>query len=204
MHHQRKNTDKPNFQNIIKKLKTYQTVTSDNPSDTHFYTALLKWRYLNKSTIFSTFSCNSFPLVKTLPSLLYYKEKLFDLIFDAVLQCNSESLEPILDILVQFAYDLRREFCTNIQRTLTTLLNLTNSLECNFFHLIFDCITSLFKILSSFLNSSASFIINVYSQFLQNNLSSYIIDVASDGLSYYLKKLSRENPKLMLDLLIQV
>jgi len=115
-----KPTKNHTFQSFAQKLqnlkidpirKVRRRVLDEGSESSFFHSALEKWVDLNLSTTFvELFVRPVRPLSESLPHILHHKERIFGLLVDGIKTRDVNALEPLLDLLTQFAHDLGAEF----------------------------------------------------------------------------------------------
>ncbi|KAG0130157.1 armadillo-type protein [Tuber indicum] len=115
-----KSTKNHTFQSFTQKLqnikidpvrKVRRRVLDEGSERSFFHSALEKWVDLNLSTTFvELFVRPVRPLSESLPHILHHKETIFGLLVEGIKTRDVNALEPLLDLLTQFAHDLGVEF----------------------------------------------------------------------------------------------
>ena len=76
---------------------------------------------MNLSANFSQFTKAVMPLTDSLPHILHYQDEIMDILTQHIEVKDVHSMEPLLDLLAQFARDLGAVFETHFSRALQLL-----------------------------------------------------------------------------------
>lgn len=121
-------------------------------SASFFKTSLDRWKDLNLSENFTSFVREVEPICDSLAQILHYNQRLFDILVDYIGKRDSLSLEPLLDLLGNFAHDLGIRFEGHFLKAVTLVASLAakhavvEAIEWSF-----ACLAWLFKYLSRLL-----------------------------------------------------
>lgn len=101
-------------------------VDDDEPDEhgSFFYEALDEWKDLNMTRHFKDFRKEITPLVKSLPSIIHYKEEIVNILEKHIKVKDSMALDGLLDLVTKLAKDLEGEFYPYYPRMLTCILPL--------------------------------------------------------------------------------
>ncbi|RPB03752.1 hypothetical protein L873DRAFT_1730772, partial [Choiromyces venosus 120613-1] len=114
-----KSTKNHTFQSFTQKLqnlkidpirKVRRRVQDEASEISFFHSALEKWVDLNLSSTFVEFVRPVRPLSESLPHILHHKQRIFEFLVGGIKSRDVNALEPLLDLLTQFAHDLGVEF----------------------------------------------------------------------------------------------
>ncbi|KAF2671097.1 hypothetical protein BT63DRAFT_208675 [Microthyrium microscopicum] len=118
----------------------------------YFRTALENWIELNLSEHFTRFVRDVDPLCDSLPQIIHHADKIFELLISYLEKGNAVSLEPLLDLIAQFAHDLGVRFEKYFSSTVKTVNQLASQTqESEAIEWSFNCLAWLFKYLSRLL-----------------------------------------------------
>ncbi|OBZ87321.1 U3 small nucleolar RNA-associated protein 20 [Choanephora cucurbitarum] len=123
----------------------------DDEPDEHgsfFYESLLEWKDLNMTRNFKDFAKDIQPLVKSLPSIIYHKDTIVDILEKHLKVKGSMALDGLLDLVTKLAKDLEGEFYPYYPRILSCIIPLVYHQDINLLESVFNCIAYLFKFLS--------------------------------------------------------
>ncbi|KAI9249280.1 armadillo-type protein [Sporodiniella umbellata] len=123
----------------------------DDEPDHHgsfFYEALQSWKDLNMTKHFKSFYKEMSPLVKSLPSIIYHKEKIVEILERHLQVKESMAYDGLLDLVTKLAKDLESDFYPYYPRLLSSVLPLVYHRDIKLLESVFNCIAYLFKFLS--------------------------------------------------------
>ena len=121
-------------------------------SASYFRVSLDRWRDLNLSENFTSFIREVDPICSSLPQLLHYKNRIFDILSSYIERRDSLSLEPLLDLLRNFAHDLGVRFEDHFLKAVTLVASLAaKHTDVEVIEWSFTCLAWLFKYLSRLL-----------------------------------------------------
>ncbi|PWW74323.1 hypothetical protein C7212DRAFT_365322 [Tuber magnatum] len=158
-----KSTKTHTFQSFTQKLhnlnidpirKVRHRVLDEGSESSFFHGALEKWVDLNLSTTFvELFVRPVRPLSESLPHILHHKERIFGLLVDGIKTRDVNALEPLLDLLTQFAHDLGVEFEGFFEESVGLLAGLVAEgfVEAQVVEWVFGALAYLLKYLSKLL-----------------------------------------------------
>ena len=121
-------------------------------SSSHFRSSLDRWKDLNLSENFTLFTREIVPLCSSLPQLLHYNERVFQILLRYIEKGDSYCLEPLLVLLSSFAHDLGSRFEDYFSRAVTLVASLAvKHGDVEVIEWCFTCLAWLFKYLSRLL-----------------------------------------------------
>ncbi|KAI7894165.1 armadillo-type protein [Mucor mucedo] len=125
-------------------------VVDDEPDEhgSFFYEALEQWKDLNMTRHFRDFGKEITPLVKSLPSIIYHKDEIINILEKHLKVKDSMALDGLLDLVTKLAKDLEGEFYPYYTRMLSCALPLVYHQDIKLLESVFNCIAYLFKFLS--------------------------------------------------------
>ncbi|KAI8146751.1 armadillo-type protein [Fennellomyces sp. T-0311] len=116
--------------------------------DSFFYQALLSWKDLNMTKHFTTFQREMTPLAKTLPSIIYHKDQIVNVLEKHLQVQDSMALDALLDLVTKLAKDLEGEFYPYFPRLFAAMLPIVYSRDFRILECLFNAIAYLFKYLA--------------------------------------------------------
>ena len=121
-------------------------------SASFFATSLLRWKNLNLSEHFSAFVREAEPLCQSLHQVVHHERRIFELLLEYVRKQDIPSLEPMLDLLSNFAHDMGVRFEPHFPRTVMLVASIAaRNPNIEAIEWSFTCLAWLFKYLSRLL-----------------------------------------------------
>ncbi|EEB05376.2 U3 snoRNP protein Utp20 [Schizosaccharomyces japonicus yFS275] len=146
---------------------------------------LRRWEDLNLSTNFVEFSRALTPLVQSLPQILFHQKDIFEVIKEYALKGNALSVQPILEILTQFARDLSADFEPYIYETLSLLSSLAQSTEIDVIDWVFQTEAYMFKYMRKIMVPQITEVYDKLSPlFGKEHEKHYIIRFSAEALAF--------------------
>lgn len=125
------------------------TATSDF---SYFRAGLEKWQELNLSAAFISFTQDVQPLCDSLAQVIHFEKKIMDLLAMYMEKRERESLEPLLELMTDFAHDLGVRFEHHYEKALELVTSIAGSFQdVAVIEWSFTCLAFLFKYLSKLL-----------------------------------------------------
>ncbi|KAL7274098.1 U3 snoRNP protein [Rhizina undulata] len=170
-------------------------VDDEETTKSFFHNALETWVDLNLSTTFTEFSREVITLSESLPHIIHYKDKIFDALFTYIDKRDVLSLEPLLDLLAQFAHDLGASFEPYFGRAVTLLSSLVaKHVDVSTIEWTFNCLAYLLKYLSRLLVPDLRSLFDILAPLLGREYQKlFITRFAAEALSFLIRK-AREEP----------
>ena len=155
-----------------------------------FTTSLSRWKDLNISSNFSNFIREITPLCQSLPQVIHFEEQIFDLLITYISKQDVYSLEPLLDLLSNFAHDVGIKFEVYFPRTVTLLTSIAvNHTEIAAIEWSFTCLTWLFKYLSRLLVPNLRPLLQIMAPLLgQETRKTHVTRFAAEALSFLVRR----------------
>ncbi|MCJ1450861.1 U3 snoRNP protein [Mycoblastus sanguinarius] len=159
-------------------------------SQSFFRTSLERWRDLNLSENFTSFQREVEPLCNSLSQLLHYKQRVFDILASYIERRDSLSLEPLLDLLSNFAHDLGVRFEDHFSRAVALVASLsTKQSSVEVIEWSFTCIAWLFKYLSRLLVPNLQPLFQIMAPLLgRESQKIYTTRFAAEAVSFLVRK----------------
>lgn len=109
----------------LRKVRRHDLDEEDLSATTsYFRNGVARWADLNISKPFTNFKREVLPLCETLPQILHFQDKIFDLLTTYLGAQEKDGLEPLLDLLTAFAHDLGLKFEKYYKRSLELLVTI--------------------------------------------------------------------------------
>lgn len=163
---------------------------SNDAISSHFKIALEDWRDKNLTDHFSNFIRDVEPLSESLPQLLHHADRISELLLQYIENGTALSLEPLLDLLAQFAHDLGARFEIYFEasvRSLTTVARTQQDIEV--IERSLNSLVWLFKYLSRLLVPDLRPTYNLLAPLLgKEKQKPFIARFAAEALSFLLRK----------------
>lgn len=176
----------------LRKVRRHDLDDDDDLSTntSYFRNGMLKWADLNISLTFTNFKREVMPLCETLPQILYFRDKIMDLLATYIRAQDKESLEPLLDLLTAFAHDLGSKFEKYYQTSLELLVAIASKpQEVDVIEYTFGALAWLFKYLSRLLVPDMRPTYNMLSGLLgKSKHPNHINRFAAESMSFLIKK----------------
>ncbi|XP_053608053.1 small subunit processome component 20 homolog [Plodia interpunctella] len=168
-------------------------------TETHFHLALQKWNVLNLTENFKKFRKEVLGIV-TLPQLVYKKEEVVDSL-DKYLSLEDQlCLQPLLEILVSLAKDLRNDFYPHFPRFLDILLKLLNTKDAERLEWTLICLAFLFKVLKPYLKKDIAVVLKKIIPLLSDGQPQYINNFAAESFAFVARDI--KDKKKFIDLVL--
>lgn len=175
----------------LRKVRRHDLDNEDlSTSTSYFQTGLQKWGELNVSKPFSTFKTRTWPLCESLPQLLHFEQRIMDLLADFIAGQDKEALEPLLDLLTAFSYDLGVRFEKHYGRSLDLIVAIAaKPQDVDVIEWTFGALAFLFKYLSKLLVPDLRPTFKVMAPLLgKSRHPPHIARFAAEALSFLVKK----------------
>ncbi|CEG75265.1 hypothetical protein RMATCC62417_10338 [Rhizopus microsporus] len=184
------------FKNRVDRLKVdvvrRSRLVEDEPDDhgSFFYEALTSWKELNLTRNFKDFVKEITPFVKSLPSIVYHKDTIVDVLEKHLKVKESMALDGLLDLVTKLAKDLEGEFYPYYPRLLSAILPLVYNRDVKLLESVFNCIAYLFKFLSRQILPELDVTFNLLSNMLgeDNQAKPYVRRFTAEAFAFLLRK----------------
>ena len=119
----------------------------------YFSTSLEKWQELNLSANFISFAHDVTPLCDNLAQVVHFEKKIMELLATYLEKGERESLEPLLELLTDFAHDLGVRFEHHYEQALRIVTSIAGTVQQDaaVIEWSFTSLTFMFKYLSKLL-----------------------------------------------------
>ena len=137
----------------VRRRRRNEVVEDDlQVSASYFKVSLDRWKDLNLSENFASFVREVDPICSSLPQLLHHNNRIFETLASYIDKRDHLSLEPLLDLLSNFAHDLGVRFEEHFLKAVTLVASLaTKHTDVEVIEWSFTCLAWLFKYLSRLL-----------------------------------------------------
>ena len=175
----------------LKKVRRHDLETEDLSATTSYlYSGLQRWNELNITRGFVSFKRELLPLAESLPQILHFEQRIFDIFHQHISLHDKEALEPLLDLLTAFAHDLGQRFEKYYLISLQVLVDVAkDAREPELLEWTFGAIAFLFKYLSKLIVSDLRPTYDVLSILLgKGRYPPHIARFAAEALSFLIRK----------------
>jgi U3 small nucleolar RNA-associated protein 20 len=198
--HQQKNYRWESFTTKISKLSSLDPIrrvrrhdidAEDLSTSTSYFKAGLgKWQELNMSEGFIAFSQDVFPMCDSLPQIIHFEDKIMEILVAYLKKKERESVEPLLELMTDFAHDLGPRF----EKHYAQALELVTSIACTpqdveVIEWSFTSLAFLFKYLSKLLVPDLRPTYDLMAPLLgKQRQRPHIARFAAEAMSFLIKK----------------
>ncbi|KAK6953962.1 hypothetical protein Daesc_003924 [Daldinia eschscholtzii] len=137
----------------LRRVRRHDLETEDLESTTsYFRNGMEKWSDINISKAFTSFRRDVRPFCDSLPQILHFEDKIMELLAKYISMHDTESLEPLLDLLTALAHDLGTRFEKHYPTALSLITGIASRpQDAAVTEWTFGCLAFLFKYLSKLL-----------------------------------------------------
>ncbi|KAL4911083.1 hypothetical protein BDW74DRAFT_172534 [Aspergillus multicolor] len=159
-------------------------------TSSHFRSAFDHWTELNLSENFVAFSRRVSPLSESLAQIVYYEEKIFNLLVEYIDKRDSHSIEPLLSLLSQFARDLGVRFEKYFAASVTLVASVAATHpDVEVVEWSFTCLAWTFKFLSRLLVPDLRQLLGIMTPYLgKERQKPFVARFAAESLSFLIRK----------------
>jgi U3 small nucleolar RNA-associated protein 20 len=188
---------------VVHRVKRYEEDPDEHGS--YFNEALEEWKEKNLTTHFSLFVRDIQMYVKTLPSILYHKERLVACIEKHLQVPDSLALDAILDLTTKLAKDLESEFYPYFGQIFAAIVPHIKHRDVKTLESVFNCIAYLFKYLSKQLTNDLSPTFAMLAPLLgeDNQQKPYIRHFAAESFAFLLRKARGKDLTLIMEYILE-
>lgn len=156
----------------------------------YFRSSLDHWSDMNLSEIFSDFVRSVNPLCESLHQVLYHEDKIMALLVEYIGKRDHLSLEPLLNLLSQFARDLGVRFENHFATSVTLVASVAASHpEIEVIEWSFTCLAWIFKFLSRLLVPDLRPLLNIMTPYLgKERQKPFVARFAAESMSFLIRK----------------
>jgi U3 small nucleolar RNA-associated protein 20 len=179
------------------KIDPLHRVTRERPveqdstlSTSHFRSTLNHWNEFNLSQNFTEFSRKVNLLSESLPQLLHHADTIHDLLVAYIGKRDELSLEPLLDLVAQFAHDLGQHFEKYFSQVVTSVISVAATHEApEAIEWSFTCLTWIFKFLSKLLVPDLRPLLSILSPYLgKSRQKAFVARFVAESVAFLLRK----------------
>lgn len=175
----------------IRKVRRYDIDAEDlSASTSYFRSGLEKWQELNISGEFVAFCQEVLPMSDSLPQILHFEDDIVSLLFAYIEKRELDCLQPLLELLADFAHDLGTRFERHYGRSLELIASIAGSQQdVEVIEWSFTCLTFMFKYLSKLLVPDLRPTYNLMASLLgKQRQQPHIARFAAEAMSFLVKK----------------
>ncbi|KAL4233743.1 hypothetical protein ACF0H5_008423 [Mactra antiquata] len=171
-------------------------------TQTYFGQALQKQSELNCTDHFMNFKKEIIHNVKTFTQLVYNEAKIVETLKKHLVVPNSLALPAILDLVVQLARDLQKDFYCHFEDFFHILVQILNtySQEVEVLEAAFTCLSYLFKFLWRYLLRDIEDVYSLFSSLLSKQYKEYIHSFAAESFAFLMRK--NKDPSSLFDFML--
>ncbi|XP_030069682.1 small subunit processome component 20 homolog isoform X2 [Microcaecilia unicolor] len=198
-HHQSENTFK--FLTFSERLANVnidiihridRTGSYDEEVETYFFEGLQKWRELNLTQHFVTFSKEVLNKCQSFNQLVYHQTAIVQSLKTHLQVHNSLAYQPLLDLVVQLARDLQTDFYPHFQDFFLAITSLLTTKDTELLEWAFTTLSYLYKYLWRLMVKDMPTIYSLYSCLLAHN-KPHIRNFAAESFAFLMRKVSDHN-----------
>lgn len=155
-----------------------------------FKASLDRWKDLNLSETFTSFVREVEPICNSFAQILHYNQRVFDILVNYIEKRDPLSLEPLLDLLGNFAHDLGVRFEGHFLKTVTLVASLAaKHADIEVIEWSFTCLAWLFKYLSRLLVPSLRPLFDIMAPLLGREPQKvHTTRFAAEAMSFLIRK----------------
>jgi U3 small nucleolar RNA-associated protein 20 len=156
----------------------------------YFRSGLERWQELNLSGPFIEFAHEVTPLCDSLPQILHFEDRIMGLLVTHLQMKERESIEPLLQLLTDFAHDLGARFEKHYARALDVVIFIARTFhDVEVIEWSFACLAFMFKYLSKLLVQDLRPTYDLMAPLLgKEHQQPYIARFAAEAMSFLVKK----------------
>jgi U3 small nucleolar RNA-associated protein 20 len=159
-------------------------------TSSYFKNGLDKWQELNLSSSFIEFSREVAPLCDSLPQILHFENRIMDLLIAHLQMKEKEAIEPLLQLLTDFAHDLGTRFEKHYAIALELVISIARTFhDVEVIEWSFACLAFMFKYLSKLLVLDLRPTYDLMAPLLgKERQQPHIARFAAEAMSFLIKK----------------
>ncbi|CAH2234809.1 jg13226 [Pararge aegeria aegeria] len=170
-----------------------------NENESHFHLAIQKWHGLNLTEKFKKFKKEVYGIV-TVPQLIHKKDEVLQLLENYLKLEDQLCLQPLLEILVSLAKDLRIDFYPHFPKFLDILIDLLNTKDAERLEWTLVCLAFLFKTLKPYLKKDIGVVLTRIIPLLSEAHPQYINNFAAESFAFVARDI--RDKKKFIDLIL--
>ncbi|KAK2753509.1 U3 snoRNP protein [Arachnomyces sp. PD_36] len=162
----------------------------DGDDTPHFKASLDHWAELNLSENFTEFSRRVSPLSESLAQILYHEEKIIGLLLEYIGKRDQLSMEPLLDLIAQYARDLGPKFEKHFAPTITLVASIAGThADIEVIEWSFTCLAWIFKFLSRLLVPDLRQLLEIMAPYLgKERQKPFVTRFVAESMSFLIRK----------------
>lgn len=175
----------------IRRVRRHDIDTEDLSTSTSYLKAgIEKWRDLNMSDLFATFSRDISQMCDSLPQIIHFEDKIMETFVTYMEKKEKSCLEPLLELITDFAHDLGARFEKHYPKALELVTSIAGTpQDVEVIEWSFTCMAFLFKYLSKLLVSDLRPTYDLMAPLLgKHRQRPHIARFAAEALSFLVKK----------------
>jgi U3 small nucleolar RNA-associated protein 20 len=175
----------------LKRVRRHDLDTEDIAATTsYFKNSLERWQELNVSGRFIEFTQEVTPLCDSLPQIIHFEDRIMDLLATHLRSNERESVEPLLQLLTDFAHDLGTRFEKHYPRALELVISIARTSQgVEVIEWSFACLAFMFKYLSKLLVSDLRPTYDLMAPLLgKERQKPHIARFAAEAMSFLVRK----------------
>lgn len=175
----------------LRRVRRHDIDPEDISTSTSYLKAgLEKWQELNVSENFIIFLHEILPLCDSLPQILHFEEKIMEILVTNIEKKERESLEPLLELLTDFAHDLGTRFEKHYAKALILITRIAATpQDVEVIEWSFTCLAFMFKYLSKLLVPDLRPTYDLMAPLLgKHRQQPHIARFAAEAMSFLIKK----------------
>jgi U3 small nucleolar RNA-associated protein 20 len=175
----------------IRRVRRHDIEAEDLSTSTSYFKAgLEKWQELNMSEAFIAFSHEVLPLCDSLPQILHFEDQIMELLVTYIEKRERESMEPLLELMTDFAHDLGTRFEKHYAKALEMVTSIAGTpQDVEVIEWSFTCLAFMFKYLSKLLVPDLRPTYDLMAPLLgKHRQQTHIARFAAEAMSFLVKK----------------
>ncbi|CZR50214.1 related to papaya ringspot virus polyprotein [Phialocephala subalpina] len=175
----------------IRRVRRHDIDAEDLSTSTSYLKAgLEKWLDLNMSDTFATFARDISQMCDSLPQIIHFEDKIMDTFVAYMEKREKSSLEPLLELITDFAHDLGARFEKHYPKTLEIVTSIAGTpQDVEVIEWSFTCLAFLFKYLSKLLVPDLRPTYDLMAPLLgKHHQRPHIARFAAEAMSFLVKK----------------
>lgn len=162
----------------------------DDDDTPHFRASLEHWMVLNLSENFHEFSRRVSPLSESLAQILYHEDKIIGLLLEYIGKRDQLSMEPLLDLIAQYARDLGPKFERHFAATIALVASIAGThQDIEVIEWSFTCLAWIFKFLSRLLVPDLRQLLEILTPYLgRERQKPFVTRFVAESMSFLIRK----------------
>ncbi|XP_032027443.1 small subunit processome component 20 homolog [Hylobates moloch] len=169
-----------------------RTSSYEEEVETYFFEGLLKWRELNLTEHFGNFYKEVIDKCQSFNQLVYHQNEIVQSLKTHLQVKNSFAYQPLLDLVVQLARDLQKDFYPHFPEFFLTITSILETQDTELLEWAFTSLSYLYKYLWRLMVKDMSSIYSMYSTLLAHK-KLHIRNFAAESFTFLMRKVSDKN-----------